>query len=779
MRMHRICCTAVWLGLTAGLVVSCSSDGTLDQSVEVAEVGTVSFPLETFGASGFRYRLHNAVFEVRDRRAARVRARLNSDENPFFSVMSAELDAGEYQVTLLPGWFITQVSGDGGFTGGTGPTPVFPPPVSSSDPPRSVPPSPAPNPTSIAVPVRAPSSNFDLFDNGVGLTGDDGPVGDTGGSGATGSTGGSTGFTGPSGATGSTGSTGPTGPTGSTGPIGGDFGRVINAALESDAIQNFTVFPNNGSFVFYTFRVGDNVISFEPGSVNVVFDVIEDGVVVDPTERCDDVAGMKRPSVLETSVQAMRSLTLRDAFNAMAANDGFDTDGETIYKQIIDSYASASQGRLPDAVHCGDETTNGVPTLNGYPITCDRREHFQFDNLDRWQATAFVNRFDLAPESGAHCGQQRMMFASNALIRMFFILEAQIPNPQPQLGLAGCQPLAEFWAEQVLIEDPVERGLRLTNAFLSGDPTLQSHGFGPFVKASNYTVGTGQIRTNNFDDGLWTLREFKLGTDSGDVKAIPFPVAEAPNGALWNDSVSLPNGEFCREAFLTSLQGLLLSDPAAMTFVVPHECKDAESRNTFEQDYASQLLSGGGAFLTQIEARLSGTTLSAVDIANRASFAGSCIGCHSEAAGSDLGGGVFSPFSLDFVHVSEFAHVCPDGNLCFETSRGMDTTFLPHRIDVLGRVTSVPMPPPCGEEPFVDAGVGIGTNGGGSGSATDDPQAPATADVIGSGTGEQVGEVVELPPADTPVAELAQQDEEIREHFGRRTIGGQDARVSH
>src|SRR5690606_5260385 len=200
---------------------------------------------------------------------------------------------------------------------------------------------------------------------------------------------------------------------------------------------------------------------------------------------------------LETSVQAMRSLTLRDAFNAMAANDGFDTDGETIYKQIIDSYASASQGRLPDAVHCGDETTNGVPTLNGYPITCDRREHFQFDNLDLWKATAFVNRFDLAPESGAHCGQQRMIFASNAQGRMYFILEAQIPNPQPEHGLAGCQPLADFWAEQVRIEDPAQRGARLTGAFLTGDPILQSHGFGPFVKASNYTVGTGQIRTNN------------------------------------------------------------------------------------------------------------------------------------------------------------------------------------------------------------------------------------------------------------------------------------------
>src|SRR5690606_31879803 len=155
--------------------------------------------------------------------------------------------------------------------------------------------------------------------------------------------------------------------------------------------------------------------------------------------------------------------------------------------------------------------------LNGYPIDCDRQERFQFDNLDLWQATAFVNRFDLAPESGAHCGQQRMVFSSNAQNRMFFILEAQIPNPQPDLGLEGCEPLARFWAQQVNFEDPVSRGIRLFNAFLNGDPELQAQGFSPFVRASNYTVGTGQIRTNNFDDGIWTLREFKLATDSGEV----------------------------------------------------------------------------------------------------------------------------------------------------------------------------------------------------------------------------------------------------------------------
>ena len=775
MKMRRIGLTAVCLGLASFAGFGCSDGGTPEPGVAVTETGTVSFPLETFGQSGMRYRLHNAIFEVRDKRTARVRAVLNSDDQPFSSIISAELDAGEYQVMLQPGWFIEQISDGGSFPGpigtvtppgvitvpvapGTAPaTPVTTPPVFSTSPPRT--------------PVIEFEEIFDdetvppSTTNDVDVTFVDmGPTGPTG----------PTGSTGPSGSTGSTGSTG-----------GGGFGRVINAALESNAIQDFSIFPNNSSFVFYTFRVGDNVISFEPGTINVVFEVIEDGVQ-NPPDPCDDVAGMKRPSVIESNVDAMSFLSLRSVFDAMALNDGFETDGETIYKQIIDSYATADQGQMADAIHCGDETTNGQPSLNGYPIDCNRQERFQFDNLDLWNPTAFVNRFDLAPESGAHCGQQRMVFASNAQNRMFFIVEAQIPNPRPDLGLEGCAPLANFWAEQTQIEDPVSRGLRLTNAFLSGDEELLAQGFGPFVKASNYTVGTGQIRTNNFDTGLWTLREFKLATDSGDVKAIPFPTAEAPHGALWNDNVSLSNGELCREAFLTSLQGVLIDEPSAMAFVVPQECKDAESRNTFEQDYASQMSGGSGQLIDQIDQIVAGTGLSAFDIANRASFAGSCIGCHSETNGRDLGRGVNAPSSLDFVHVGEFTETCADNvSSCFATSSALKSTFLPHRIDVLGRFADVSMPPSCGEDPppafdggvvtfveetFVDETFGNDTFDGTFGGSQ--PGAAADGGVFAVAPAE-------LPAADTPVDELVKQDEEIREEFGRRTVGGQDARVSH
>lgn len=738
MTMRGVCFTAICIGIAGIAGVGCSSGGTPEPGGEVIEVGTASFPLETFGPSGMRYRLHNAIFEIRDKRTARVKAVLNSDDEPFSSVTSAELDAGDYQVMLQPGWFIEQINDGSSFPGPIGPSTDFPTPT------PSFPVTPS-TPTFTTQPIDS-LPDFDDETFGEEVTTVD--------------------FTG--------------GFTGGTGSTGGGFGRVINAALESNAIQDFTIFPNQGSFIFYTFRVGDNVISFEPGSINIIFEVIEDGVVP-PNDPCDDIVGMKRPSVIETSLDAMQFLTLRSAFDAMAINDGFGTDGETIYKQIIDSYASAGEARMPDAVHCGDETTDGVPTLNGYPIDCDRAERFQFDNLDLWQATAFVNRFDLAPESGAHCGQQRMVFSSNAQNRMFFILEAQIPNPQPDLGLEGCAPLAEFWAQQVEIEDPISRGVRLFNAFLNGDPDLQAQGFGPFVRASNYTVGTGQIRTNNFDDGIWTLREFKLATDSGEVKGIPFPVAEAPHGPLWNDNVSLPNGELCREAFLESLQGVLVDEPSAMTFVVPQECKDAESRNSFEQDYGSQLAQGSGLLIDQIDAIANNFGLSAFDIANRASFSGSCIGCHNEQVGRELGNGVTAPFSLDFVHVNEFTETCPDGNTCFQTSNGLKNTFLPHRLDVLSRVARVGMPPSCGEDGPIGADGGV--------IFTSEPpiattNTPPESDLVtiepgAVDAGVVFVEVAELPAADTPVEQLVRQDEEIRKHFGRRTIGGQDARVSH
>src|SRR5690349_16811 len=62
---------------------------------------------------------------------------------------------------------------------------------------------------------------------------------------------------------------------------------------------------------------------------------------------------------------------------------------------------------------------------------------------------ALTNRFDLAPANGANCGQYRAIYARRTNVetdRLHIIFEATLPNPDPAAGLAGCRPVAEFWA---------------------------------------------------------------------------------------------------------------------------------------------------------------------------------------------------------------------------------------------------------------------------------------------------------------------------------------------
>src|SRR5690606_19158396 len=110
--------------------------------------------------------------------------------------------------------------------------------------------------------------------------------------------------------------------------------------------------------------------------------------------------------------------------------------------------------------------------------------------------------------------------------------------------VAACAPIASFWTQLGQVDDPAERGRRLREAFLSGSPELSGAGFAPFMNARQLGPAGGQIRTNNFNDAPWTLRELQFR----DIEQppLPVPVAESPNGALWNDSIDSPQGPACR-----------------------------------------------------------------------------------------------------------------------------------------------------------------------------------------------------------------------------------------
>jgi hypothetical protein len=459
--------------------------------------------------------------------------------------------------------------------------------------------------------------------------------------------------------------------------VGGTV-TTVDARLSTPATQDFFIASDEETFVGYRFETGGVTVDLGTGRLIIDIEVDENGggVVDDP-----------RLTVMENAREAL-PFSLEETLATALANAGSGLDALAAYHSIIDSYATAADGRDPSGRHCDDQLTAGTPSLNGFELQCGRLEAQQFDNLGAWFATAAVNRLDLAPADGATCGQQRLVFANSSGIgngRMLMILESEVPNPTPECGVEACAPIARFWSELALVTDPAERGERLRRAFLTGDPELSAAGFAPFVNAAQLGPNGGQIRTNNFNDSPWTLREFHFL--SVEQPPVPVPVAESPNGALWNDSVASPAGEACRESFVRAAElGLMSSDPAALSFPVDQACKDAESRNDFSQDYVGQLLSGSGELSARLDAVAAPFGLSAVDLAARARFAGSCIGCHSEASGSSLGGGLNAPFQFDFVHVSEFgAEPCGNGGTCFGISEGLRTVFLPAR----ARVTRV------------------------------------------------------------------------------------------
>lgn len=494
----------------------------------------------------------------------------------------------------------------------------------------------------------------------------------------------------------------------------GNTVSIVAATLLSPAVQPVTISANGQSTLSFQFDTNGEVVQFGQGQLIIDIGVNESGAGGaggGGTGGSGGAAGsgggnagpVSFNALIENNPQALQNISLRSALSSALTNAGSFVAADTAYRAITESYAASFEAQDPGAVHCDTFSSQfGGPGLNGYPLQCGRLERLQRDNLDTWFPTAAVNRLDLAPADGSHCGQQRLVFGNNAFIgngRMLMIIEAQIPNPSPGCGVDACLPVAEFWAAVDAEPNPVQRGNMLVNAFLGSGI---GSGFGPFINANQLGPNGGQIRTNNFNDSPWTLREFHF--DPGPVGLPrPAPVGDSPNGQLWNDFSPFSAGPICRNAFASAASGLLTDNLSEMSFVVPEICKDAESRNDFSQDYVSQLNAGSGAFSSLLNSQLAGTGLSAQDIAARARFAGSCIGCHQESSGTGLGRGVTAPFQFDFVHVSErIMEPCDDGaGNCFAISGTLRNEFLPHRQDVMNDFLATS--PGCFAPPFAAA----------------------------------------------------------------------------
>ncbi|MDQ3367869.1 MAG: hypothetical protein M3680_20790 [Myxococcota bacterium] len=325
---------------------------------------------------------------------------------------------------------------------------------------------------------------------------------------------------------------------------------------------------------------------------------------------------------------------------------------------------------------------------NNYGLVCPRQES-QLGSFNPFATTgprfvpvALMNRFDLAPTSGADCGEYRIVYAHVGAPddRAFIIFEARLPNPNPAAGLAGCAGVADFWARLSTVSDVAVRATRLERFYFTGI-TAEGLTVSPVVTATNYglaangtATGKGQIRTNFFVNFFeWHLREFKLKKpcalgDSCKLSVGHVTVKANPADELFRGTHA--NTAAFEASFLNQIPALSRSNPALIGMSTNNNHNEFES--SAQGPNVGYSAFTRASFRSQIQARIANPNLTVRNILDRATTQ-TCGGCHQHSNGADLGNGTRWPSSLGFVHVDE------NRNL----SDALRLSFLPRRAVVL------------------------------------------------------------------------------------------------
>ncbi len=327
------------------------------------------------------------------------------------------------------------------------------------------------------------------------------------------------------------------------------------------------------------------------------------------------------------------------------------------------------------ATHCNDPLPN-----SSFPQSCSEAERGLGDNdpfaetgginPDSYEPVALFNRFDLAPADGSHCGEQRIVFGkvsgqTDPLDRNMLIFEAQLPNPLPAQGLAGCRAIAEQW-DMARAASPTGRADLLEELFFDGLDVAHGVRLPPALHADHFRPGAGQVRSNMLQgEPTWTLREFQL-TDCDELPHIcveylrqrVLPSAPAPELFAGNDI-----------GFMMALLDwipALASDPFT-PLDIPEQYRAPSNPIVATQDF-NQVASTTMRSVIDSYLATEQIPLTSTDVLNRATHQ-TCAGCHQLQSGADLGDGVTAPFSLGFLHVNEHGVL----------SHGLMSRFLPER----------------------------------------------------------------------------------------------------
>jgi hypothetical protein len=355
--------------------------------------------------------------------------------------------------------------------------------------------------------------------------------------------------------------------------------------------------------------------------------------------------------------------------------------------------------------HCDDQTTwLGAPGINDFPWECPRVEGFQagvdpFGDDPLYIPIGLFNRFDLAPANGSHCGEYRIVYAmrpghplAQGPQRNFIIFEAILPNPHPHTGLAGCFDVAKFWHDLSFMSHDDTRD-HLEKFYFDGigdfAPVVHVHHLGLMLGAAGYACSTGQIRTNQFNDDPWTMREYKLALDCRcdpcHLTAIPMTVKSNPYPGLFDVTTPEPLAPLLALTLAQNV-GSLSGGVNQISLSNDDSLNAAESPIDGFHDYTATASTNGPLHSTILGAIPASVPLTSQNIIDRA-LTQSCAGCHLLSDGRDLGAGVTWPHSLGFVHIDEFTD--PAGN--YHISPALKDEFIPFREEILLEYLANPM----------------------------------------------------------------------------------------
>ncbi len=357
------------------------------------------------------------------------------------------------------------------------------------------------------------------------------------------------------------------------------------------------------------------------------------------------------------------------------------TNASEIFARFWDT-----QNMPPGMVVGGDKCTG---SLNGFALECRPAEGIQASDPERFINSyipiALVNRFDLRDkENFNNCGEYRIVYAlkqAGIFGRNFIIFEAQLPNPT-QGQATGCMAYARFWSRLSLEEDPQIRAQALHRFYFEG---LVDSGIPAVIHVDHYSAG--QVRTNQFLDSSWNLKEFKTEINSQGLSVIaPVTVKSNPVADLFNASRNDAQALAFQSEFIVNLDSLLIDfDHFSLTNSDQHNNGQSHASGplTSENFYAIPVFAVSATdFRRALDDKLNqvNSPLTAEQVINRAT-AMTCAGCHQPfqfglTGTNAIGPGESWPNSAGFIHVSEFL----DGENKFIISNALKDVFLPVRL---------------------------------------------------------------------------------------------------